>query len=193
MLNELLLNLAHWFDSQSWSTSIHESIYLYSWIETTHVLTLMVFLGMLCVIDLRMLGAIFPNVPASTIAQRLDKPMMIGFAVMLITGFLLYYAIPVRTTQSLWFRIKVVLLIAAGVNAFLFRAKMQASSETWDLDPIPPKRIRIGAALSLALWAGVVITGRTIAYDWFDCHKQLPYFMYWAAGCVDEMAAFASE
>ena len=39
------------------------------------------------------------------------------------------------------------------------------------------------------LWAGVVITGRTIAYDWFDCHKQLPYAMYWAAGCVDEMAA----
>ena len=161
MLNELLLNLARWLDSQSWSTSIHESIYLYSWIETTHVLTLMVFLGMLFVIDLRMLGAIFPNVPASTIAQRLDKPMMIGFVVMLITGFLLYYAIPVRTTQSLWFRIKVVLLIAAGINAFLFRAKMQASSNSWDLDRIPPKRIRIGAALSLLLWAGVVITGRT--------------------------------
>ena len=149
----------------------------------------MVFLGMLFVIDLRMLGAIFPNVPASTVAQRLDKPMMIGFVVMLITGFLLYYAIPVRTTQSLWFRVKVVLLVAAGINAFLFRAKMQASSNSWDLDRIPPKRIRIGAALSLVLWAGVVITGRTIAYDWFDCHKQLPYFMYWAAGCVDEMAA----
>ena len=189
MLNELLLDLARWLDSQSWSTAIHESIYLYAWIETTHVITLMVFLGMLFVIDLRMLGAIFPKVPASIIAQRLDKPMMIGFAMMLITGFLLYYAIPVRTTQSLWFRIKVVLLIVAGINAFLFRAKMQASSSSWDLDPIPPKRIRVGAMLSLVLWAGVVITGRTIAYDWFDCHKQLPYAMYWAAGCVDEMAA----
>ena len=189
MLNELLLNLARWLDSQSWSTAIHESIYLYAWIETTHVITLMVFLGMLFVIDLRMLGAIFPKVPASIIAQRLDKPMMIGFAMMLITGFLLYYAIPVRTTQSLWFRIKVVLLIVAGINAFLFRAKMQASSSSWDLDPIPPKRLRVGAMLSLVLWAGVVITGRTIAYDWFDCHKQLPYAMYWAAGCVDEMAA----
>ncbi len=189
MLNEVLLNIARWLDSQSWSTAIHESIYLYSWIETTHVLTLMLFLGMLCIIDLRMLGAIFPNVPASTIAQRLDKPMMIGFAVMLLTGFLLYYAIPVRTTQSLWFRIKVVLLIAAGINAFLFRAKMQASSGTWDLDPSPPKRVRMAATASLVLWAGVVITGRTIAYDWYDCHKELPYFMYWAAGCVDEMAA----
>lgn len=189
MLNELLLTFAQWLDTHQWSTDIHESIYMYSWIEATHVLTLMIFLGMLCVIDLRMLGAIFPNVPASKIAERLDKPMIIGFAIMLITGFLLFYAIPVRSTQSIWFRIKVVLLILAGINAFMFRAKMQASSGTWDLDPIPPKRIRIGAIASLVLWAGVVITGRTIAYDWFDCHKQLPEFMYWAAGCVNELAA----
>ena len=100
MLNEWLLTLARWFDTQSWSTQIHESIYLYAWIETTHVLTLMVFLGMLFVIDLRMLGLIFPNVRASTIADRLDRPMMIGFAMMVISGLLLYYAIPVRTTQN---------------------------------------------------------------------------------------------
>ena len=64
---------------------------------------------------------------------------------------------------------------------------------SWDLDPKPPRHIRLGAAISIGLWAGVVVTGRTIAYDWFDCHKELPFAMYWAAGCVDEMAAFASE
>ena len=193
MLNEWLLTLARWLDTQSWSTQIHESIYLYAWIETTHVLTLMVFLGMLFVIDLRMLGLVFPNVRASTIAQRLDRPMMIGFGLMVISGLLLYYAIPVRTTQSLWFRIKVVLLILAAINAFTFRARMQASADSWDLDPKSPRHIRLGAAISIGLWAGVVVTGRTIAYDWFDCHKELPFAMYWAAGCVDEMAAFASE
>ena len=163
---------------------------MYPWIESTHVLTLMVFLGMLFVIDLRMLGLAFVNVPASKLAERLDTPMMIGFAVMMITGFVLYFTIPVRFTTSIWFRIKVVLLIAAGINALLFRKKMQAAKSTWDTDPVPPKRIRVGAALSLALWSGVVVTGRTIAYDWFDCHKEMSYFMYWAAGCVNEMAAF---
>ena len=191
MLNEWLLSLARFLDAQNWSTQIHESIYLYAWIETTHVLTLMVFLGMLFVIDLRMLGLAFSNVRASTIAERLDKPMMIGLVLMVITGVLLYYAIPVRTTQSLWFRMKVVLIVFAAVNAFAFRARMQASVNTWDTDPTPPRHIRIGAAASILLWAGVVVTGRTIAYDWFDCHKELPYAIYWAAGCVDEMAAFA--
>ncbi len=189
MLNELLLALARWLDTHSWSTQLHESYYMYAWVETTHVLTLMVFLGMLMVIDLRMLGLMLPRVPASTIAERLDRPMLIGFAVMVVTGFTLYYAIPVRTTQSVWFRIKVMLLIAAGVNALLFRNRMRASVGSWDTDPKPPRHIRIGAGLSLALWSGVVISGRTIAYDWYDCHKELPYLMYWVAGCVDEMAA----
>jgi hypothetical protein len=189
VLNDLLLSLARWLDAQTWSTSIHESLYMYAWIESTHVIVLMLFLGMLFVIDLRMLGLAFTNVPASRIADRLDKPMMIGFVVMVVTGFILYYAIPVRSTQSIWFRMKVVLLIAAGINAIMFRRKMQQATGDWDTDPKPPKRIRIGAGLSLALWSGVVMTGRTIAYDWFDCHKQLSYFTYWAAGCVDEMAA----
>jgi uncharacterized membrane protein len=189
LLNEWLLSFARWLDSFAWSTEIHESFYLYAWIESTHVLTIMVFLGMLFVIDLRMLGLAFIDVPASKISERLDKPMMIGFALMVVSGLILFFAIPVRSTQSIWFRIKVVLLIAAGINAFLFRRKMRQAQGDWDTDRVPPKRMRVGAGLSLALWVGVIMTGRTIAYDWFDCHKELPYFMYWLAGCVDEMAA----
>lgn len=189
MLNEILLQFARWLDSQAWSTDIHESYYLYAWIETTHVLTLMIFLGMLIIIDLRMLGWAFTQTPASKLAQWLDRPMMLGFVIMVISGILLFYAIPVRSTQSIWFRIKVVLLIAAGINAWLFRQQTKQPNLSWDNDPKPPKRIRVGAGLSLSLWTGVIFTGRAIAYDWYDCHKELSTFMYWAAGCVDELAA----
>ena len=37
-----------------------------------------------------------------------------GFVVMVVTGVLLFYAIPVRTYQSVWFRAKVIFLILAG-------------------------------------------------------------------------------
>ena len=67
---------------------LHESYYMYNWVESTHVLTLMVSLGMLFLIDLRMLGLALPDVPASRIAERLNVPMLIGFAVMFITGIL---------------------------------------------------------------------------------------------------------
>ncbi len=189
MLNSLALRFAEWLDSLSISTSLHESFYLYNWIETTHVLTLMLSLGMLFVIDARMLGWWFTNVPASRLAERLNRPMWIGFSIMIVTGLLLYIAIPVRTTQSIWFRIKVILLFVAAINALAFNRWLATSAASWDLDRVPPQRARIAAATSLCVWAGVIVCGRFIAYDWFDCGKEMSAFMNWAAGCVASTAA----
>ena len=189
LVDELIYNIAVWIDDTPYSAMLHESYYMYNWVESTHVLTLMMSLGMLFLIDLRMLGYAFPDVPASKIADRLNIPMLIGFTVMFVTGILLFYAVPVRSAQSVWFRIKMILLVACAINAYLFHKRMNESVSSWDNEARAPKRIRTGAMLSLVFWTIVVICGRFIAYDWFDCHKELPYFMYWLAGCVDEMAA----
>lgn len=186
MFNSLVLQFAEWLDAQPWSENLHSSFYMYNWIESTHVLTLMLSLGMLAVIDLRMLGVAFANVPATKLSDRLFKPMMIGFIVMFITGILLFYAIPVRTAQSIWFRFKMVLLVAAFVNAILFHRYMQKSVSTWDTAPKPPARARWAAGLSLSFWAGIVICGRFIAYDWFDCGKDNSAFINTLAGCMAE-------
>lgn len=186
MLNQLLFDFAQWVDSFELSTRLHESYYMYNWVESTHVLALMVSLGMLFVIDLRMLGWVLPGVPASRIAARLNLPMMIGFTIMIVTGLLLFFAVPVRTTQSIWFRIKFLLLIAAAVNAWLFHKSMNESVSTWDQEPVAPRRLRLGAGLSLGLWAGVVTTGRLIAYDWYDCYRVHSDLIAWAAGCMVE-------
>ena len=183
-MNEWLLKFAESIGATWFSVALHESFYMYGWIESLHVITLMVSLGMLIVIDLRMLGLWLKDVPASKIAERLDRPMLIGFSIMVVTGVLLYVGIPIRTTQSLWFRIKVILLVAAFINAWLFRKHMQASVGTWDAAPVPPRRTRIAAALSLTLWASVITCGRFIAYDWYDCGQDNPAFVDWAAGCI---------
>lgn len=189
MLNELVFRFASWLDTFQSSTNLHESLYMYGWVESTHVLTLSLFLGMLLIIDLRLLGVGFTNIPASTLLEKLDKPMMIGFVIMVITGLLLYYAIPVRSTQSIFFRVKLILLVAAGINALLIRRMTHEQVLPWDNEIKPPRRIRVGAALSLTFWALIVAAGRMMAYDWWDCHKEMPNFMYWAAGCVNELAA----
>jgi hypothetical protein len=189
VLNSLALRFAEWVDSLSISSGLHESFYLYNWIETTHVLTLMLSLGMLFVIDLRMLGWWLMDVPATRIAERLNRPMWIGFSIMIVTGILLYVAIPIRTTQSVWFRLKLILLLAAAINAIAFNKYLSATGKSWDLDKIPPKRARYAAGASLCLWAGVIVCGRFIAYDWFDCGKEMSAFMNWAAGCVASAAA----
>jgi len=185
VLNSLLLDFATWMSEQSWSIGLHESLYMFNWLESAHVMTLILSLGMLAIIDLRMLGWCFTSISAAKIAERLDKPMMIGFGLMVITGVILFTSIPIRYTQSVWFRMKLILLVAAAINAFLFRRHMLASASTWATDLLPPKRTRIGAGLSLALWTGIVLCGRLIAYDWYDCGKpENSDFINWAAGCV---------
>ena len=86
-----------------------------------------------------------------------------------ITGALLFYAIPVRSYQSIFFRAKVVALILAGLNAFVFHATIDRRVGEWDLDPVPPRRVRMTGALSLALLAIIITTGRMMAYSayWF--------------------------
>jgi hypothetical protein len=184
VLNSLLVDFAEWLGETSWSVGLHESFYMFNWLETTHVLTLMLSLGMLFVIDARMLGWWLMEVPASKLAARLEKPMWIGFSIMIVTGLTLYTAIPVRYTTSIWFRIKVILLFVAAINAFTFHRHLSASAGTWDLDAVPPRRTRMAAMTSLVLWALIVICGRFIAYDWFDCGNEMSGFMNWASGCV---------
>jgi hypothetical protein len=189
-LNRFLYDIALWLDASHWSTLLHESFYMYNWVETTHVLSLILSLGMLFFIDLRMLGIALPRVPATTIAKRLKLPMLIGFGLMIITGLLLFYAIPVRTTQSVWFRIKLLLLICAAINALVFHYRMKKSVTSWDTEKIAPKNIRSCALFSLLFWTLIVICGRFIAYDWYDCARGQHGIISVFAGCIDGQTQF---
>src|SRR5260370_1343899 len=53
----------------------------------------------------------------------------------------------------------------------------------WDLAPIAPRGARVAGALSLVIWAVVIVCGRMIAYDWFDCDKAQSPIVVRAAGC----------
>lgn len=190
MFNQLVYEFALWLDASRWSTLLHESYYLYSWVETTHVLSLTLSLGLLFFIDLRMLGIALPQVPASIVARRLQWPMFIGFGLMVASGLLLFYAIPVRSAQSVWFRVKLLLLLAAAANAWLFHRRMKQSVAAWDGAGIAPRTLRIGALLSLVFWTLIVVCGRLIAYDWYDCSRGQGGFINVFAGCIDGQTQF---
>jgi len=163
-----LLGFCQWLGSTEGSIALHESIWAYPIVESLHVLTLCVFLGLTVMLDLRLLGVTMVRAPASEVAGRLLPWTIAGFAVMVTTGALLFYAIPVKTYLNIFFRIKVALLVLAGVNVAVFQLTIWRSMDQWDVDPVPPLRARLAAGVSLVLWAGVVVAGRMIAYNWFD-------------------------
>ena len=104
---------------------------------------------------------------------------------MVITGLLIFYSSPIRYYHNIFFRLKVVLLIVAGLNAFVFHRGVHRRVKEWDLDPVSPREARVAGAVSLVAWALIVVAGRMIAYNWFDCSIQpQPDLINWAAGCV---------
>lgn len=189
MINELLLQFAQWLEAQQYSQMLVSGYYSWNWLEATHVLTLMVSIGSLFIIDFRMLGWILPDVSPTTIADRLHTPMITGFVIMFLTGILLVYAKPVENVQSLWFRIKMLLLLLAFINAWIFNSRMRSADLNWESTRAAPKPLRTGAIISLCLWCGVVAMGRFIPYDWVDCPKVSNTAILWAAGCVEQLNA----
>jgi hypothetical protein len=180
-----LLGLCEWLARSEWSIALHESLYLYPLLETTHVMSLLLFVGTVSFVDLRLLGRVFRDLPVSELTARLLPFTVAGFAIAAVSGSLLFYAIPVRTYQSLFFRIKLVMLLAAGANAWLFQRSTRTGALAWDRNPTPPLRARMAGAVSLVAWTTVIVMGRMIAYNWFDCDRQpQPAFVNWAAGCV---------
>jgi uncharacterized protein DUF6644 len=163
-----LLSFCQWLEKTPWSIALHESLWVYPIVESVHVLTLCLFLGTAVMLDLRLLGLTMRRVPVSEVARQLLPWTAAGFVVMVISGALLFYAIPVRTYLNIFFRVKVVMLILSGINVWVFHSTAYRRVAEWDLDPVTPRGAKVAAGLSLLLWAGIVVAGRMIAYNWFD-------------------------
>jgi hypothetical protein len=168
------IEFCHWLEGTPASSALRESIWVYPIVESIHVLTLCVFLGLTVVLDLRLLGAIMPATPVSQLIKRLMPWVIAGFVVMAASGALLFYALPVRTYLNIFFRLKMAFLLAAGLNAAVFHVMTSHSMRHWDLDTRPPVRARLAGGVSLALWVVIVVCGRMIAYHWFDEEAASP-------------------
>ncbi len=175
-----------WLANTEWSIALHESQYAYAVIESIHVWSLCLFVGFAVLLDLRLVGAIFHDVPVSQMARRVLPWTKVGFLVMVVSGIVLFYAIPLRTYHNVFFRIKAVLLILAGLNAFVFHRGIYAKVSHWDL-AVPPRPARMAGVWSLVLWAAIIFSGRLIAYNWFDCSKPQPATVTAIAGCTPDM------
>ena len=118
--------------------------------------------------DLRLLGLAMQRVPVSQVGGRLLPLAVAGFVLMVTSGGLLFYSGPVRAAQNIFFQVKMVMIVLACVNAFVFHKTVYRRVADWDQAAVTPFRARVAGFWSLVLWAGVVVAGRMQAYNWFD-------------------------
>ncbi len=160
----LLLDLCQWINDLPASQALNESEWAFPIVESVHVLALALMVGTVALVDLRLLGLTFRRVRVSDVAGQLLPLTWIGFAIMALSGIALFASEAAKLYDSSAFRLKLVLLVLAGLNPLIFHFTIYRSVATWDEAPVVPLRARISAVTSLTLWAGIIAAGRMIAY-----------------------------
>jgi hypothetical protein len=91
---------------------------------------------------------------------------MFTMALSSATGAALLYGQPLRYYGKVFFWTKMALMLFAGLNALYFHYTTYKTVAAWDTTDRPPVGAKLAGAVSIVLWAGVVIFGRITAYDW---------------------------
>ena len=160
----LLLHICQWLAGTMIGTRIRESDNLFSVIETIHVLGIVFTAGTIAIVDSRILGLLLNRYSVGEILRPLVRITWLGFSVMASSGFLLFWSEADKLYFNLAFRLKLMLLLSAGINQWIFHTTQYRNMAAWHIAVIAPWRARLAAILSLALWLGIIVLGRAIAY-----------------------------
>jgi hypothetical protein len=153
-----------WLHDTGFGTLIRESTWAEPIIETIHVLTLTIFLGFVILLDLRLLDVALQRTRVSAIFQQLNPWLFASFGVMLVTGISLFAGDPVLFYGTIFFKLKMLMLLAAALNVVVFNLTLGRRLVQWDGLATTPRGAKLTGLLSLVLWISVVACGRGIAY-----------------------------
>ena len=142
---------------------LRESLWAYPITETLHIIGLATLFGSVLVLDLRLLG-LNRGLPVSRLAHH-ALPWTIGaFLLVMTTGLLMFTAHAEDFLTNRVFILKMGLIATAGVNAAMLHTGVMRTVAAWDINVLPPARVRWSALLSIVLWMVVIACGRFLAY-----------------------------
>jgi hypothetical protein len=159
-----LSNFLQWLHDTQFSTTMRESLWAEPIVETIHVLTLTLFLGFAVLLDLRLLGVAMRRRRMSEVLRQLNPWLIAGFVVMIVTGMLLFSGDPISFYSTTFFKVKMIMLVLAGLNVLIFNSTIGRRTAEWDLDPKTPRGAKVAGVVSIVLWVAIVAAGRAIAY-----------------------------
>jgi len=149
-----------WCDNTRVGVAIRDSRVLFPFIETIHLFALTVLLGTIIVVSFRMMGLSLRRESLAELAAGLLPWTNGSIAVMLATGVLLFLSEALKCYGSASFRVKMVLLASALVfHVTVFRRLGRAGGEGFGA-----LTQRTAGIAALALWFGVGLAGRGIAF-----------------------------
>lgn len=144
--------------------TIRDSLLLFPLLEATHVVGLAIVFGTIAVIDLRLLGLASRERSFQRMASDILKWTWGAFALTALTGALMFVTNATIYFHNTSFRVKMLLLVLAGLNMLVFELTAGRTIREWDQAPSAPTIGKVVATLSLVLWIAVIFAGRIIGF-----------------------------
>jgi len=142
-------------EASALAEAIRRSVWAYPALETIHIASFGILIGSMLVFELRLFGLERAIQPVQLARLALGTSVL-AFAGAAVSGSLLFVSAATEFAAHPAFRVKLVLILIAGINAIVFHARGGVRKQD--------ATARAQAAASLMLWLSVLTAGRLIAY-----------------------------
>ena len=152
-----------WLETSALAVAMRQWQWLYPIVEILHILGFVLVVGGAFFFDLRLLGR-SRLLPVSGLSMHLLTWSRAGFALVVPTGFMMFTAHATEFAVNPAFRLKLILIGAALLNAAAFHRWPFRSVARWNISAGTPAWARLAAVVSLVGWIGAIACGRLPAY-----------------------------
>jgi hypothetical protein len=154
----------HWIQNTSLGSTISESSWLFPTIESIHVLAITLMVGSISIIDLRLINVAWRDCVLTELLAEILPVTRVCFLIAAISGGLLFSSHATKYFDNTPFRLKMLLVLLAGLNMLVFHFFGLRSVRDWNSEPRVPRSAMAAGALSLTFWVGVLSCGRWIGF-----------------------------
>ncbi len=159
-----VMTVAQAIEASNFGVAIAESRYAFPIIEGIHLIALSISVGLIFLTDLRLLGVFLRHIPAVDVHKQLRPYVFGGFAIVFLSGGLLFWAEAATVMQSPPWPFKFLFILLAGLNAAYFEFVTVKRPQGRGTFALIPRGVKYAGVASIGLWTLAIICGRLVAY-----------------------------
>ena len=152
--------ILHWLRETPLGDAVRNMPGLFPATEMAHFIGLSLLIGVMLVVDLRILGA-FRQTSYNSVLKLLPLAVL-GFAINLISGVFFIAGNPYLYFTNPAFFVKLGVIALGGLNALWFTFAEHRQIAGLGNDATAPLLARVMAGASLAMWIAVILLGRLL-------------------------------
>jgi hypothetical protein len=157
----------HWLGATPASLLLQKVFWIIPVVQTLHILAISVLFASMAMFDLRLLGWAGTRHSVRSLSQRFMPWLRGSLLVLAASGSILIIGEPKRALGNVFFASKMCMLATVIMVTLSFQALLKRDLERGATDLVPAHFAvaKIAGLVSLALWVGIAVAGRLIAYS----------------------------